>query len=411
MAAACLNPITPYEAERLQRIADNKKRLEEMGVVESARDLVKTIQTTRKPQPPRSKTPKARRCHVVRRSRRLSGTGPEYGEIKENEEAVTYSDYEPGLHDLLADEGDVSSWKEAKQEQFQENRCHSTGRGSIYDSVAGITCHFCRQKKLCGEEDCPRCSKRDTSKECIGKSDCSRCHSATGKFCRACLLIRYGQELQDVRKQMAEGAWLCPHCYEEEHPDEGWICNSSICMKRRGYKPTGIAIYDAQQRGFPSVAHWLQVQLKKHTSGVATQESARVDDCCAAGVGTPAPPAATTRSAPAASAPNTPGEPAATVASSRARSSSRLAGKENASADVKPGRENVKQGNALKEDVANVLTSTKDTVLIPAKTLGKPPKTPAKSPKRPAEPEINTPCGQEREGMARRSLRARMTAA
>lgn len=24
----------------------------------------------------------------------------------------------------------------------------------------------------------------------IGKTDCSRCHSATGKFCRACLLIR-----------------------------------------------------------------------------------------------------------------------------------------------------------------------------------------------------------------------------
>jgi hypothetical protein len=62
---------------------------------------------------------------------------------------------------------------------------------------------------------------------------------------------------------MDAGTWLCPHCYEDEHPEEGWMCNSSICMKRRGYKPTGIAIYDAQQRGFPSVAHWLQAQLRK----------------------------------------------------------------------------------------------------------------------------------------------------
>jgi hypothetical protein len=58
---------------------------------------------------------------------------------------------------------------------------------------------------------------------------------------------------------MKAGTWLCPHCYEHEHPSEGWMCNSSICMKRRGFAPTGIAIYDAQKRGFQSVAHWLQV--------------------------------------------------------------------------------------------------------------------------------------------------------
>ena len=40
---------------------------------------------------------------------------------------------------------------------------------------------------------------------------------------------------------------------------QGWICNSSICMTRRGMKPTGIAIFEAQQKGFPSVAHSVQV--------------------------------------------------------------------------------------------------------------------------------------------------------
>ena len=41
---------------------------------------------------------------------------------------------------------------------------------------------------------------------------------------------------------------------------QGWICNSSICMTRRGLKPTGIAIFEAQAKGFPSVAHYVQVR-------------------------------------------------------------------------------------------------------------------------------------------------------
>ena len=163
-------------------------------------------------------------------------------------------------------------------EVLKERRCDSQGRGSLYDSKAGkfkaqgdcwhfsllqsngrchvliggahagITCHFCRQKKLCGEADCPRCSERNSELQCIGehpsgsslrlpagavqlrtsrpvsveagKSECSRCASANGRFCRACLLIRYGFKLEEVRQEMAAGTWLCPHCYEEDHPDE-----------------------------------------------------------------------------------------------------------------------------------------------------------------------------------------------
>ena len=84
-------------------------------------------------------------------------------------------------------------------EVLKERRCDSQGRGSLYDSKAGkfkaqgsywhtallhstgrclvligcahagITCHFCRQKKLCGEPDCPRCSERNPELQCIGK--------------------------------------------------------------------------------------------------------------------------------------------------------------------------------------------------------------------------------------------------
>ena len=133
----------------------------------------------------------------------------------------------------------------------------------LHNHPTGITCHFCRQKKLCGEPGCPRCSRRSARAACIGKTECARCHGPTGRFCRACLQLRYGQTMEAAQAAMAAGAWLCPHCYEEEHPKDGWMCNSSICMKRRGFKPTGIAIYDAQSRGFKSVAHWLQAQLLK----------------------------------------------------------------------------------------------------------------------------------------------------
>ena len=157
----------------------------------------------------------------------------------------------------------VAAWGAAKAKEFQELRCGSAGRGSMYDSHIGITCHFCRQKKLCGEPGCPRCSRRSARAACIGKTECARCHGPTGRFCRACLQLRYGQTMEAAQAAMAAGAWLCPHCYEEEHPKDGWMCNSSICMKRRGFKPTGIAIYDAQARGHKSVAHWLQALLKK----------------------------------------------------------------------------------------------------------------------------------------------------
>ena len=37
---------------------------------------------------------------------------------------------------------------------------------------AGICCHFCRQKKLCGEEGCHRCIQRNPDLPCIGVPIC-----------------------------------------------------------------------------------------------------------------------------------------------------------------------------------------------------------------------------------------------
>ncbi|KAG9129972.1 hypothetical protein Leryth_007087 [Lithospermum erythrorhizon] len=105
------------------------------------------------------------------------------------------------------------------------------------------------EEKLCGEEDCKRCGDLDLDQPCIGKTDCSICHSSTGVLCRACLLIRYGEELEEVR---ANKQWACPHCIEDEGTRPYWICNSSLCLKRRKMVPTGIAIYTARKMGYKS---------------------------------------------------------------------------------------------------------------------------------------------------------------
>nr|GMD78540.1 cell division cycle-associated protein 7-like [Ipomoea batatas] len=139
-------------------------------------------------------------------------------------------------------------------------RCSSKARGSVYDPVYGICCHFCRQKKLCGEEDCKHCGELDMDQLCIGKTDCSICHSSNGVLCRACLKVRYGEEMEEVR---ANKEWICPHCTEEKGINPYWICNSSLCLKKRKMVPTGIAIYRAREMGFKSVAHLIMDELQR----------------------------------------------------------------------------------------------------------------------------------------------------
>ena len=74
-------------------------------------------------------------------------------------------------------------------------------------------CHLC-----CLVVQCKTWKQPEQEGLVAGKSECSRCHSAQGRFCRACLLVRYGLKLEDVLA--AADTWLCPHCYEEDHPDE-----------------------------------------------------------------------------------------------------------------------------------------------------------------------------------------------
>ncbi|CAF96519.1 unnamed protein product, partial [Tetraodon nigroviridis] len=100
----------------------------------------------------------------------------------------------------------------------------------VYSSVAGSTCHQCRQKTV------------DT-KTCCRSEDC---RGIQGQFCGPCLRNRYGE---DVRKALTDPEWKCPPCRG--------ICNCSFCRQREGRCPTGILFPLAQYHGFSDVHSYL----------------------------------------------------------------------------------------------------------------------------------------------------------
>ncbi|KAG2453091.1 hypothetical protein HYH02_002423 [Chlamydomonas schloesseri] len=275
------------DKERQQRIAKNQAMLAELGVNNAVLAAKRAAAEEKAPKakPAAARKPRApAKPKVVlppRRSGRLAGEEApatveldddgkpiERVERKDEEEEEDSGDGE--LVEVIdntdlrvrAGRGPVTATEEELAALLKQSRGPTSNRrgqkASKTQHKRAITCHFCRQKKLCGEEECPRCKGNDSKADCIGKSQCSRCHSFKGVFCRACLDCRYGLQLEEVR---ADPNWLCAHCYEQEHgpwEKHGWYCNTSFCMEDRGMKPTGQAIYEARRAGYKSVAHWLQ---------------------------------------------------------------------------------------------------------------------------------------------------------
>ncbi|TYJ99045.1 cell division cycle-associated protein 7-like [Cucumis melo var. makuwa] len=264
-----------YEDLRNARILENKERLASLGLKKAVTELRSIISSAK------SAKIHARKCHYklsrislpLRRSDRLKQISPISTPVR--------CQISPRRSDRLkrklvldcneVEEENVNRPANAPLVKISNSelwlspdasarRCNSKGRGSVYDPVFGICCHFCRQKKLCGEEDCRRCGDFDMDEPCIGKTDCSVCHSSNGVFCRACLKVRYGEEMEEVIKNKK---WMCPHCVEEKGINSYWICNSSLCLKKRKMAPTGLAIYRARKMGYESVAHLLMDELKR----------------------------------------------------------------------------------------------------------------------------------------------------
>ncbi|KAK9066908.1 hypothetical protein SSX86_014232 [Deinandra increscens subsp. villosa] len=112
--------------------------------------------------------------------------------------------------------------------------------GRIYDSQNGTTCHQCRQKTYAVYVNCKNQAK---AKPC------------NIKYCRTCLLNRYGEKVEDVELL---DKWDCPKC-------KG-VCNCSICMKKRGHQPTGMVVQMAKAGGFTSVSDMIDVKGVQNVS-------------------------------------------------------------------------------------------------------------------------------------------------
>lgn len=102
---------------------------------------------------------------------------------------------------------------------------HGLDRGE-HDSVAGTSCHYCRQKTD------------------VLKVSCSACPVL---FCPPCLLLRHG-----VAATAASPSWLCPKCLG--------TCTCSVCRRRAGLEPTGILGPAAVAAGFAGVEQYLAAQ-------------------------------------------------------------------------------------------------------------------------------------------------------
>ena len=100
--------------------------------------------------------------------------------------------------------------------------------GRIYDSEHGTTCHQCRQKTIEVKAPCK-------------SAGCGL------QFCPRCLLNRYNEVVDQVRKLTT---WKCPRCRK--------ICNCSCCRKKQGLEATGILANIAKSAGFGSVSQLLE---------------------------------------------------------------------------------------------------------------------------------------------------------
>ncbi|EOY04235.1 Zinc-finger domain of monoamine-oxidase A repressor R1 protein, putative isoform 3 [Theobroma cacao] len=131
----------------------------------------------------------------------------------------------------------VASTSASKMEEGKQ----TTGNGGIrvvgrriFDSESGQTCHQCRQKI---KGFLAPCKKLKKNKQC------------PIKYCCKCLLNRYGENAEEVALLVD---WNCPKCRDN--------CNCSLCMKKKGHKPTGILVHTAKATGYSSVSELLQAK-------------------------------------------------------------------------------------------------------------------------------------------------------
>ncbi|KAL3135633.1 hypothetical protein ABBQ38_006114 [Trebouxia sp. C0009 RCD-2024] len=259
-----------YEVLRQQKIADNRKRMEQLGLQQISQTLVDSSRVRR--TAPKPRVPIARSAASAdlvrmpaRRSTRAQGKpAPNY-----NESALDLADRitsrksrQPFLGEVRATSveeqytqediallGDYKEpWQVAKCWELFVDGTDASGK-RVYDKVNGMTCHQCRQKTL---------GKHTT---------CSCCNSLQGVLCGDCLFMRYGENILEVAEK---DEWTCPVCRG--------LCNCSNHRIRRGWAPTGSLYRRAIAEGFRSVAHYLVLTQQVATSTACPTEAAVTEE-------------------------------------------------------------------------------------------------------------------------------------
>ncbi|GMH24614.1 hypothetical protein Nepgr_026457 [Nepenthes gracilis] len=239
-----------YEKSREQRIKENLKRMEKLGIV----DLSLQLKSLHPPRRTLKKTPHTSSplhpSDPPRRSSRLQNVTP-----------VSYSEVPLTKKDSSLENDEILLEKGSKPEIYTEEHeklLGSTGMSwtlfvdgygkdgrRIYDPIKGKTCHQCRQKTL-GH-----------------RTHCSKCQMVQGQFCGDCLYMRYGEHVLEANQNPD---WICPVCRG--------ICNCSLCRSAKGWPPTGPLYKRVMKLGFRSVAHYL-IQTKMQLSANTPQSAKR----------------------------------------------------------------------------------------------------------------------------------------
>ncbi|KAL4517183.1 hypothetical protein Ndes2437B_g06791 [Nannochloris sp. 'desiccata'] len=240
-----------YEQQRLARIAENKKRLEELGIHTSVAALNETVQVPKPTPQPRKRKQKIDHedAGPVRRSGRLQG-GPSLDEDE------MFRNLGIDRLDLLPTRRRRTPMEPAALAALREQRLADNGGGRsgldsglgvrlqggrVYDSKLGVTCHWCRQKTLEEHVEC-------TAEGCGGGS------RLPVAFCRMCLRNRHGE---DVELAIASNCWVCPACRGSCGPGCTTCCNCGPCRKKAGLGPTHQLIKQARSAGFDNVHDYL----------------------------------------------------------------------------------------------------------------------------------------------------------
>lgn len=247
-----------YEKMRVQRIKENKEKLEKMGILALANNLKP------KPTPPSKPKPKPPSTSPARRSSRLTAADRvDYSEKslksaqyvlipvpeKEKRGSVRVPKSKKGRKH--SDDDEVCIKESFNPEVYTEEHQQLLGDCKmvwdldvdgydedglrIYDQFEGKHCHQCRQKTL-GHH-----------------TKCSNCKAVEGQFCGDCLFTRYGENVLEAIEDLI---WICPICRG--------ICNCSRCRRAKGWEPTGDIYSKVKRQGFKSVAHYLIETRMEH---------------------------------------------------------------------------------------------------------------------------------------------------